>query len=170
MTHSPCQRQFYQNIFGVLPKILAIAFMASFMSSGVKNPIMRFQIQRLILCIALSLTLLHNRNVSCKCFNERISEVAMLSYFFFAFSSTRTFTTSVRTAIATAFAIVTHIPYSIQGLDKRLMCQAREKSLLLRPRHALSRMSKCGCVFDFVCKGTKFLAIVQGIKKLLRDK
>ena len=30
------------NILGVLPIILAIAFMASFMSSGVKNPIIRF--------------------------------------------------------------------------------------------------------------------------------
>ena len=100
------------NILGVLPIILAIAFIASFMSFGVKNPIIRFvDLEGLLLCIALSLTLLHSWNVSCKCFNERISEVAMPSYFFL--SSTSTLTTSVRTATKTALPIFTHIPYSI---------------------------------------------------------
>ena len=104
------------NILGVLPIILAIAFIASFMSSGVKNPIIRFvDLEGLLLCIALSLTLLHSWNVSCKCFNERISEVAMPTYFFL--SSTSTLTTSVRTATKTALPMFNHIPYSILGLN-----------------------------------------------------
>lgn len=102
---------------GVLPKILAIAFIASFMSSGVKNPIIRFvDLEGLLLCIALSLTLLHSWNVSCKCFNERISEVTMPTYFFL--SSTSTLTTSVRTATKTALPMFNHIPYSILGLNE----------------------------------------------------
>ena len=104
------------NILGVLPIILAIAFIASFMSSGVKNPIIRFvDLEGLLLCIALSLTLLHSWNVSCQCFNERISEVAMPTYFFL--SSTNTLTTSVRTATKMTLPMFNHIPYSILGLN-----------------------------------------------------
>ena len=104
------------NILGVLPIILAIAFIASFMSSGVKNPIIRcVDLEGLLLCIALSLTLLHSWDVSCKCFNERISEVAMPTYFFL--SSTSTLTTSVRTATKMTLPMFNHIPYSILGLN-----------------------------------------------------
>lgn len=116
MTCSPCQRMSLRTFWESCQRSWQLPLWPPSWVLESKIPSYDCGFRGLLLCIALSLTLLHSWNVSCKCFNERISEVAMPTYFFL--SSTSTLTTSARTATKTALPMFTHIPYSILGLNE----------------------------------------------------
>ena len=89
----------------LLPKHFTKTFMASFINSGVRNPIISLGlINYYYYASALSLFI---GTRPCKCFMSVCPDCKQNHRLLL--SSTRTLTTSVKTATATALAIVTHI-------------------------------------------------------------
>ena len=88
----------------LLPKHFTKTFMASFINSGVRNPISLGLINFYYYASALSL---FEGTRPCKCFMSVYSDNKQ--HYRLLLSLTRTLITSVRTVTATALAIVTHI-------------------------------------------------------------
>ena len=96
----------------LLPKHFTKTFMASFINSGVRNPIMSLG---LIKCFyyASALSLFIGTR-PCKCYMSVCPDCKQ--YYRLLLSSTRILTTSVKTATATTFTICTHIIIYMKGL------------------------------------------------------
>ena len=125
--------------------------MASFINSGVRNPIISLG---LINCYyyASALSLFIGTR-PCKCFMS-VCPGCKQNYRLLL-SSTRTLTTSVKTATATALAIVTHIYNMYEGFVLWLIVLGSPGFPSVScPRHALNLLGLCDYVFFFGGKGT----------------
>ena len=125
--------------------------MASFINSGVRNPIISLG---LIKCFyyASALSLFIGTR-PCKCFMSVYSDNKQ--HYRLLLSSTRTLTTSVKTATATALAIVTHIYNMYEGFVLWLIVLGSPGFPSVScPRHALNLLGLCDYVFFFGGKGT----------------
>lgn len=125
--------------------------MASFINSGVRNPIISLG---LINCYyyASALSLFIGTR-PCKCFMSVCPDCKQNHRLLL--SSTRTLTTSVKTATATALAIVTHIYNMYEGFVLWLIVLGSPGFPSVScPRHALNLLGLCDYVFFFGGKGT----------------
>ena len=119
----------------LLPKYFTKTFMASFINSGVRNPIISFGlINYYYYASALSLFI---GTRPCKCFMSVCPDCKQNHRLLL--SSTRTLTTSVKTATATALAIVTHIYNMYEGFVLWLIVLGSPGFPSVScPRHALN--------------------------------
>ena len=120
--------------------------MASFINSGVRNPIISLGlIKRFYYASALSLFI---GTRPCKCFMSVCPDCKQNHRLLL--SSTRTLTTSVKTATATALAICTHIYNMYEGFVLWLIVLGSPGFPSVScPRHALNLLGLCDFVLLF---------------------